>query len=71
LFLEDAIEKFDLNVEECWFIGDRDTDVACGKAMGMRTIQVKNKHVGDKAGKETPDRYAADLLDAVKIITHT
>jgi D-glycero-D-manno-heptose 1,7-bisphosphate phosphatase len=71
LFLEDAVEQFDLNTEKCWFIGDRDTDVACGKAMGMRTIQVKNKHAGDKAGKETPDKFADDLLDAVKIIINT
>jgi len=68
LFLEDAIEQFNLNAEECWFIGDRDTDVACGKAMGMRTIQVKNKHVGDKAGKETPDSYASDIYEAAEII---
>ena len=64
LFLEEAIEQFNLDTEECWFVGDRDTDVACGKAMGMRTIQVKNKLVGDKAGKETPDIYAADIYDA-------
>jgi len=64
LFLEDAIEQFTLDAENCWFIGDRDTDVACGKAMRMRTVQVKNKHVGDKAGKETPDRYASDIYDA-------
>jgi hypothetical protein len=33
--------------------------------MGMRTIQVKNKHVGDKAGMETPDKYASDVYEAV------
>jgi len=64
LFLEDAIKQYNLSAEECWFVGDRDTDVACGKAMGMRTIQVKNKHVGDKAGKETPDGFASDIYDA-------
>ena len=64
LFLEDAIEQFNLNAEKCWFVGDRDTDVICGRAMGMRTIQVKNKHVGDKAGNETPDKYALDIYDA-------
>ena len=68
LFLEEAIEQFNLCAEECWFVGDRDTDVACGKAMGMRTIQVYNKHVGDKAGKETPDRYASDIYEAAEII---
>jgi len=64
LFLEDAIDRFDLNAKECWFIGDRDTDVECGKKMGMRTIQIKHKHAGDHAGKETPDRYAEDVYEA-------
>jgi D-glycero-D-manno-heptose 1,7-bisphosphate phosphatase len=69
LFLEEAIEQFKLNAEDCWFIGDRDTDVACGRAMGMRTIQVRNKHAGDKAGNESPDEYASDIYEAVNIIT--
>jgi len=69
LFLEDAINRFDLNAEDCWFVGDRDTDVACGKAMGMRTIQIKNKHSADKAGKETPDGYASDIYEAAIQIT--
>ena len=69
LFLEDAIEKFDLNAKECWFVGDRDTDVACGKAMGMKTIQIKNKHAGTNAGKETPDKHASDIYEAALQIT--
>ena len=69
LFLEDAIDNFGLIKEDCWFIGDRDTDVTCGKAMGMHTIQVKNKHSGNKAGKESPDEYAEDIFDAVLKIT--
>jgi len=69
LFLEDAIDRFDLDAKECWFAGDRDTDVKCGKAMGMRTIQIKNKHVGDKAGKETPDGFATNIFEAAKKIT--
>ena len=69
LFLEDAIKRFDLSAEDCWFAGDRDTDVECGRKMGMRTIQVRNRHAGDKAGNETPDEFAVDLLDAaMKII---
>ena len=68
LFLEEAIEQFNLNAEDCWFVGDRDTDVMCGKAMGMKTVQIKNKHVGGKAGNEIPDEYAIDLLGAASII---
>jgi len=69
LFLEEAIREFGLNADACWFVGDRDTDVACGKAMGMRTVQVRNKYSVSKAGDETPDAYADDLLGAThKII---
>jgi len=69
LFLEDAIDRFDLIAEDCWFAGDRDTDVLCGKKMGMRTVQIKNRHAGSKAGNETPDEYASDILEAaMKII---
>ena len=68
LFLEEAIEKFSLDARDCWFIGDRDTDVTCGKAMGMRTIQVRNKYVGVHAGKETPDWHAANVYEAAEAI---
>jgi len=68
LFLEDAIDRFDLNAEACWFVGDRDTDIECGKAMGMRTVQIKNKHAGDKAGKENPDKHAQDVYEAAVYI---
>jgi len=69
LFLEDAIDRFDLIAGDCWFVGDRDTDILCGKTMGMKTIQIKNKHAGSKAGKETPDIYASDIYDAAIKIT--
>jgi len=65
LFLEEAIGEFNLSAKDCWFIGDRDTDITCGKTMGMKTIQIRNKHVGNKAGKESPDRYASDIYEAV------
>jgi len=68
LFLEDAVNRFDLNAEECWFVGDRDTDIECGKAMGMRTILIKRKESADKAGKETPDAYTTDIYEAAQQI---
>ena len=68
LFLEEAIDKFDLKAEECWFVGDRDTDIACGKSIGMRTIQIRNKHSMNYIGKETPDEYVGDFYKATLII---
>jgi len=68
LFLEDAFAGFKLNAEKCWIIGDCDTDAECGKAMGIHTILIKNKHSANKRGRETPDDYASDIFEAAKKI---
>jgi len=68
LFLEEAIRQYNLNPDECWFIGDCDTDIMCGKAMGVRTILIENKHSTKKAGNETPNEYASDIHEAAQKI---
>ena len=69
LFLEEAIINFSLDARRCWFIGDRDTDVKCGKSVGFYTIKIENKHSADKSGLEEPDFFADNLLDAtIKLI---
>ena len=68
-FLEDAIKSHKLDAESCWFVGDRDSDIKCGKTMGMQTILINNKHSIKNTGKESPNVYASDILDAAtKII---
>jgi D-glycero-D-manno-heptose 1,7-bisphosphate phosphatase len=68
LFLEDAIKNYNLSVNDCWFVGDRDTDIICGKTIGMKTLLIKNKYSVDKAGNEIPDEYASDISEATSII---
>jgi D-glycero-D-manno-heptose 1,7-bisphosphate phosphatase len=69
LFLEEAVKKFDLDITNSYFIGDQDTDIQCGKAMGVKTIKINNKHTIHKSGKEMPDEFAADLYAAaLKVI---
>ena len=70
LFLEDAVKKLNLDVSMCSFIGDQDTDIKCGKAMGMRTIKINNKHSAKKSGTEKPDGFAANLLEAVHVTSN-
>ena len=70
LFLEDAVKKFNLDAATCCFIGDQDTDIKCGKAMGMRTVKINNKHSSKKSGAEKPDRFAANLLEAVHVTSN-
>jgi D-glycero-D-manno-heptose 1,7-bisphosphate phosphatase len=69
LFLEKAIEKYNLDIRQCYFIGDQDTDIQCGKSMGIYTIKINNKHSVQKSGKVFSDDTVADLYDAVTKIT--
>jgi D-glycero-D-manno-heptose 1,7-bisphosphate phosphatase len=65
LFIEQAIEKYDLDIHQCYFIGDQDTDILCGNNMLIKTIKIDNKHSSKKSGKETPYAIAANLYEAV------
>ncbi|MEI9987011.1 MAG: HAD hydrolase-like protein [Aliidongia sp.] len=50
-FLFVAAARHDLDLARSWMVGDRDTDVQCGAAAGVRTILVDNPHAGEKAGR--------------------
>ena len=65
LFIEEAVKKYELNIQECYIIGDQDTDIQCGMNMGMYTIKVHNTHSAKKSGKETANVVAANLYEAV------
>lgn len=53
-----------------WMIGDRSTDVAAGKAFGVRTIKLPGKETADKTINLNPDYRVPDLLSCVKIISN-
>lgn len=67
-FLIQAAEKYELDLSRSWMIGDRDSDIECGMAAGVTTIQVHSDHPTEKAGKSTPHFHAADLQEAVEVI---
>ena len=37
-FLNQARDRFDLDMPQSWLIGDRESDIACGRAAGVKTI---------------------------------
>ena len=39
-FLLEAAKEFNLDLHKSWMVGDRDTDIKCGKAAGCRTILI-------------------------------
>ena len=69
-FLLQARDEYSLNMERSWIVGDRDSDIECGRAAGVRTIRVFNKQEIDRAdsGETHADYHADDLEGATKII---
>jgi D-glycero-D-manno-heptose 1,7-bisphosphate phosphatase len=67
-FIERAAADFALQLSRSWLIGDQDTDVACGRAAGVRTILVETPESVLRRGKSQPDFRAEDLSAAVEVI---
>jgi len=70
-FLLQARDSFALEMAECWMVGDRATDIECGRAAGVRTIRVADDHPSVKlraAGEIRAEFEARDLAHATEII---
>lgn len=64
-----ACGELGIDPARSWFVGDRDTDVVCGRAAGCRTILVRSMEAQRSGwGRSNPDRTVDDVLDAVKLI---
>jgi len=68
--LKKAAEDYGIDLEHSWMIGDRDTDIECGKSAGTKTIHIEEPHSSDSRGLSRPDFKTANLKDAVQIILH-
>jgi len=64
----EAASRHGIDLAASWLVGDRDTDIECGRSAGTRTIQVASDHPTDKAGRAAPHFHAADLKEAAAII---
>jgi D-glycero-D-manno-heptose 1,7-bisphosphate phosphatase len=68
-FLLCAAERFGLDLERSWLIGDRETDVLCGRAAKVRTIRVAPDHpVAGPIDPTAADITARDLPDAAVLL---
>ncbi|MBI2995642.1 MAG: HAD-IIIA family hydrolase [Candidatus Melainabacteria bacterium] len=68
LFLMKAKEKYDIDMTCSWMIGDRDVDIFCGQASGVKTILIKLSESKSKVNKSKPDFIAGSLQEAAEII---
>jgi len=69
-FLLKAARNYGIDLENSWLIGDRDSDIECGKAAGTRTILIEEPHSSRSRGTSNPDFKTANLKGAVTIILH-
>jgi D-glycero-D-manno-heptose 1,7-bisphosphate phosphatase len=67
-FLRDAAKVFNVELRNSWMVGDRDTDIECGKSVGCKTILVDNPLAKEKQGSQMPTAKALNISEAVEII---
>ncbi|MEO6054504.1 MAG: HAD family hydrolase [Chthoniobacterales bacterium] len=65
--LLEAASDLALDLKASFFIGDKEADIACGKAVGCRTILVQTGYGANYAGSP-PDFTVPDLVDAASLI---
>jgi D-glycero-D-manno-heptose 1,7-bisphosphate phosphatase len=71
-FLFDSAAKYDLDLSRSWMVGDRPTDIECGRRAGVRTIRLQPDHPSPdpRSDLPRPDYFAENLLEAASIIIH-
>jgi D,D-heptose 1,7-bisphosphate phosphatase len=64
--LEQAAKLFNVNLRDCWMIGDSEEDILTGRNAGCRTIQILAEK--DKKPIDNADFIAKDLVGAANYI---
>jgi len=65
----EAAKKYHLNLNDSWFVGDVDTDIACGRRAGTHTALLEYPHSRSKRGSQRPDWVCRDLDHFVRKLT--
>jgi D-glycero-D-manno-heptose 1,7-bisphosphate phosphatase len=65
--LEEAKRDHQIAVEKSWFIGDKDTDILCGRRAGCKTILVLTGY-GKNYRDSGPHFIAKDIVEAAEIV---
>ncbi len=69
-FLLKAARDYEIDLENSWMIGDRDSDIECGKAAGTQTIIIEEPYSAGFRRSNRLHNIAANLKDALTIILH-
>lgn len=63
----EAVNEHDIDLSRSFFVGDKASDIECGRAAGVRTILVQTGY-GEAETGGSPDFIAKDVVAAVDII---
>jgi D-glycero-D-manno-heptose 1,7-bisphosphate phosphatase len=69
-FILMAAKRYTLDLSRSWMVGDRDSDIECGKAAGTKTIMIENPQSLKYRTSSQPDFTVVNLIDALHIILH-
>src|SRR3954462_11528932 len=62
-----AAREHSIDLSRSYFIGDKDSDIQCGRRAGTKTILVRTGYGGD-ADENAADTVVRDLVAAVRVI---
>ena len=65
----EAAAAYDIDLASSYFIGDKSTDIECGRRAGTRTILVLTGYPAEPDSQ--PDFTARDMAEAVQIVLRT
>jgi histidinol phosphatase-like enzyme len=70
--LRQAAREHDLDLAQCWMVGDILDDIEAGRRAGCRTVlmDVGNETEWQMSALREPNLRAADLLEAARLIRH-
>lgn len=70
-FVLKAIKDHNIDPDSSWFVGDRDSDISCGRASGLKTILIENKYSEQYSGTIEPNFIVNNLSEATEKILNS
>ncbi|MFA4848373.1 MAG: HAD family hydrolase [Methanoregula sp.] len=67
-FLLKAAHDYGIDLGNSWMIGDRDTDIECGKAAGTKTILIEDPNSIGSRGLSNPNFTIKSIKQMIRII---
>jgi D-glycero-D-manno-heptose 1,7-bisphosphate phosphatase len=66
--IEEAASDLGIDLSKSWMVGDKDIDIACGRAAGCRTILVRTGYGHGHAASSSPDHVVDGIAQCVDLI---